>query len=81
MIAVFTTDVYDRIQVANILEIIAKSFPELNINFDLDHSDAPYPCGHTILRAEGSIISSDSIIGILHQSGFRCAVLEDKICK
>lgn len=81
MIEVFTTDIQTQAQVKRILHIIGGQFPELKINFDLNESDVPYPCGHTILRVEGVSIQPEQIISTVNNSGFKCDVLEDKICE
>ena len=80
MIEVFTTNIQSKIQAENILKTLEKSFPELKINFDLSETKFPYPCGHSILRVEGNTINSESIISIINQSGFKCDILEDKVC-
>ncbi|MFD2522696.1 hypothetical protein [Emticicia soli] len=80
MIEVFITDIQTQMQADSMLEILKKSFPELKFNFDLSSSDAPFPCGNNILRAEGAMINAESIIATLNKSAFKCEVLEDKIC-
>src|SRR5690606_2888477 len=57
----------------------------VKFNFDLNDSSlndssSPFPCGHTILRAEGMAINAEAIISTLNKAGFRCAILEDKVC-
>lgn len=80
-IQVFITSVRNQIQAEHIVKNLTKSFPELKINFDLNDSELPFPCGHSILRVEGAAINSGNIIVKVKESGFNCAVLEDKICK
>jgi len=79
-IEVFSTNVQSEIQAQLILETLEKSFPELKINFDLNETKLPYPCRHSILRVEGTTINSESLVSIINQSGFKCDILEDKVC-
>ena len=58
-----------------LLEIFHKK-----VNFDFNETEVAFPCGHTILRME-DVVNSDEIIAIVKESGFKCEVLEDKICK
>jgi len=80
LVEVFTTNIQSKIQAERILNPLEKNFLELKINFDLNETELPYPCGHSILRVEGNTINSESIISILNQSGFKCDILEDKVC-
>ncbi|TYQ00168.1 hypothetical protein C7447_101778 [Tenacibaculum adriaticum] len=80
MIEVFTTNIQDHIQVNCILKILENSFPVLKFNFDLEDFKLPYPCNHSILRVEGKLIHTESIITILDQLGYQCDILEDKVC-
>lgn len=80
MIEVFITNIRHQIEAESMLKILENRFPNLKINFDLEGSQAPFPCGHTILRAVGTTIDAENIIFTLHQSGFMCAILEDKVC-
>lgn len=81
MTEVFITDIPDQIQAKGLIKTLKNVFPGLKINFDTDASEAPFPCGHHILRAEGSAIHSEGIISLVNKSGFTCGILEDKICK
>lgn len=79
-IEVFVTDIKSLIQVEQLLKKLEESFPKLKINYDLSASEAPYPCGHTVLRVEGNEISSGKIRSTISHLGFNCQVLEDKVC-
>ncbi len=81
MIEIFTTDIRTQDQAKRIMPVLGSQFPGLKINFDLAESDVPYPCGHSILRVEGTAFQAEQIISALDQSGFKCAILEDKICE
>ncbi len=81
MVEVFITNVRESDQANRILENLKYSFPGLKINFDLSDPNSVFPCGHSVLRMEGSQINSEDIISTVNQSGFICDVLEDKICK
>ncbi len=51
----------------------------MKINFDLNETDFSFPCGHTILRVEGTKVNSENILKQIGKLGFKCDVLEDKI--
>jgi hypothetical protein len=80
-IEVYITDVDSNLQVGLLQKQLEKRFPTLEIRFDLNETDLLYPCGHTILRVSGNKINGDKIISMLIQAGFKCDVLEDKVCK
>jgi len=80
MIEVFTTNIQDKAQAKAIQKILENNFKELKINFDLEDSNNTYPCGHSIMRVEGSLITPENIITIINLQGFECGILEDKIC-
>ena len=80
MIEVFTTNIQSEIQAIRVLEILEKNFPEQKINFDLNEVALSYPCGHTILRIEGKVINTEKVLSIVNKSGFKCDILEDKVC-
>ena len=81
MIEVFITDIQNKAQADRVLNIIKTETADLKINYDLNETALSFPCGHTILRMEGDVVNSDEIIAIVKESGFKCEVLEDKICK
>lgn len=81
MVEVFITNVKQSDQAKRILKNLRDCFPKLEISFDLNDSKLEFPCGHSIIRMEGSLINSGNIISTVNQSGFECDVLEDKICK
>jgi hypothetical protein len=80
MVEVFITDIQNNLQADIILNNIQNDNIDLKINFDLNETDLSFPCGHTILRVEGSKIYSDKIMKIVRKQGFHCEILEDKIC-
>jgi hypothetical protein len=81
MIEVFITDIQNNIQAYEILKKIQKDNTDLKINFDLNETDFPFPCGHTVLRVEAIKINLDNIMATLKNQGFNCEIMEDKICK
>lgn len=81
MIEVFITDIQNKAQADRVSNIIKTETADLKINYDLNEKDLPFPCRHTILRIEGDVINSDATIAIVNEQGFKCEVLEDKICK
>ena len=81
MIEVFITDIQNKAQADRILRTIQTENTDLKINFDLNETELPFPCGHTILRVEKNKINSDKILATVRSQGFNCEILEDKICK
>lgn len=75
MIEIFTTDINNELMTVSVCKTLRQKFSGLKINFDPDETGLPYPCGHTILRAEGKVIMST-----VHNLGFQCEILTDKIC-
>jgi|TARA_R110002050_G_scaffold179449_1_gene312829 hypothetical protein len=80
MIEVFITDIQTKVQADKVFGFTTNSFPNLKMNFDLKEEKKQFPCGHTVLRVEGEIINSEKIISELNKLGFKCEILEDKIC-
>lgn len=81
MIEVFITDIQNEAQAYSISSKIQTDILGLKVNFNFNETDIPFPCGHTILRIEGDVINADETIAIVHDLGFKCEVLADKICK
>ncbi len=79
-IEVFITDLHNGLQARQSLVKLEKRFPNLKINFDLNESDGPYPCYHTVLRVQGKQIESEQITREITELGFKCDRLEDKVC-
>lgn len=80
MIEVFTTNIQSKVEANQLLKTLRAKFPKVKVDYDLSETKLSYPCGHSVLRAEGSKINSENIISIVKQSGFKCDVLEDKVC-
>ncbi|HRE76298.1 MAG TPA: hypothetical protein PLL09_00595 [Flavobacterium sp.] len=80
MVEVFITDIRNKNQADKILSLIQNENAALKISFDLNETDYPFPCGHTILRIEADEIKSENILEIVTNLGFRCAILDDAIC-
>lgn len=80
MIEVFTTSIQNKIQTKKILKTFKSSFPQWKVNFDIDETKLPYPCGNSILRVEGKTINTEKVMLVLNKSGFKCDILEDKVC-
>jgi hypothetical protein len=81
MVEVFITDIETKNQAISVVSTIQEADKSLKINFDLNETALPFPCGHTILRIEGIEINSNKIISSVITQGFKCEILEDKICK
>lgn len=80
MTEVFITNVKSEIRSTEILQFLEGEYPKLKINFDLEDFNKPYPCEHSILRVEGKLIDTNSILQQLKNKGIECEILEDKVC-
>lgn len=80
MIEVFITDIQNITQASKILSIIQNENNDLKINFDLNETQLPFPCGHTVLRIKGNKINSDEIMRTIRNQGVNCEIMQDKIC-
>lgn len=81
MVEVFTTNIQLQIQADQVLSILKQSFPELKVSFDINDSELPFPCGHSILRVEGEPVNPEEILSMMNKTGYQCDILEDKVCK
>jgi hypothetical protein len=79
MVEVFITDIQTKSQAEVVLNSIQIENTDLKVNFDLNETEFSFPCGHTILRVEGNF-NSEIILAKVSNLGFKCEVLEDKIC-
>ncbi|WP_298895131.1 hypothetical protein [uncultured Psychroserpens sp.] len=79
MIEVFITNVKTQIQVEKVSKKIGERFPDLNIDFDMDETNLPYPIGHTVLRIEGESFDPNKIILIAIKLKLLCEIMEDSI--
>lgn len=80
MVEALITDIKEVRQAEIVLAHLQKEFVGLKINFDLQETDFSFPCGHTILRAEGTVVDAAELIGLVRGHGFQCQILEDKVC-
>ncbi len=80
MVDVLITNIKLESIATEMLHFLEGAHPQLKFNFDLEDFDKPYPCDHSILRIEGSFIDTNVIKEQLKNKGFRCGLLEDKIC-
>jgi hypothetical protein len=69
MIEVFKTNVQETAEAKSLITLLLRHFPDTKINFDLDDCDK-------ILRVEGQRFRPDTVILLVRENGFRCAVLE-----
>lgn len=81
MIEIYITNIENEVQANVVLKSILKLHPDLIINFDLNETNIPFPCGHTILKVEGHILNPERILQLVNDLGYLCEILEDKICK
>lgn len=80
MVEVFITDVRNKVQAKSIANAIHSNHHFLKINIDVNETDLPFPCVHSIVRVEGEHINTDKILDMVRAKGFKCHILDDKIC-
>ena len=80
MVEVFITSIQEIIRAKALVNGFENDFPHLRFNVDLDRSENDFPCSHAILRVEGRLINSETIIATVKKLGYKCEVLADKIC-
>lgn len=80
MVEVFITNIQNKIQAESVLKNIQKNCPGFEIHYELGETEFPFPCGHSILWVEGKNIASKRVMELVLNQGFKCEVLEDKIC-
>ncbi|MAU72527.1 MAG: hypothetical protein CML04_10555 [Pseudozobellia sp.] len=80
MIEVFITNLTNEFEAKKVFNLLTEAFPNLKVDYDFDETGLPYPCGHTIIRVEGSYINAADIMKSIRQLGFQCEILEDIIC-
>ncbi len=81
MIEVFTTNIPSISKAVNIITSLKNSHSDLKINFDIDRKIIHYPCDHSILRVEGESIPVEEFRSAVHNLGYKCDILEDKLCR
>ncbi len=70
MVQVFKTNVQEKNESAQVIEVLLKEFPTFEINFDLEDADR-------ILRIEGRNVCANEIIFIIKNIGYTASILED----
>ena len=80
MTEIFITNIQNKVQANRILNSIKTENPELKVDFDFNETQKAYPCGHTILRVEGSKINVKRILTSVKNLGYSCEILQDKVC-
>ena len=78
---VFISNIHSSVRANKTIRMLEHNFPNLKFNYDLENIKKPYPCGNTIIRAEGRSISPKEIVEKIIATGIKCEVLEDRICK
>ncbi|WP_341225383.1 hypothetical protein [uncultured Arcticibacterium sp.] len=80
MVEVFITNITKESHLKSIEKLLKEEFTKLLINFDLDETGQPYPCGHTVLRVEGQSIDAKKIISVLQKEAVLCEIMKDEVC-
>lgn len=80
MVEVFITNIQNNIQAARVLKNLRIDYPKFELHYDLNETEFPFPCGHTVLRVEGDNISARQLMESVLIQGFKCEILEEKLC-
>jgi len=80
-IEVFTTNISTYNQAGAVLRNLNHIFPDLQANIEIERPILNYPCDHSILRVEGTTLQPEKIMSIVGESGYKCHLFEDRICK
>ena len=80
MTEIFITNIQTKIQAKEVLDFFKTNYPDLKISYDLNETENSYPCGHTILRVESDKVETRDILTALNSLGYKCEILEDKVC-
>ena len=80
MVEVFITNITEKSRAKDLKKLLKEEFTKLLINFDLDETGRPYPCGHTVLRVEGQSIDAKKIISVLQKETVLCEIMKDEVC-
>lgn len=80
MIEVFITDIKSIENAEQIVAHIEQLFPKLKVSFDIDETQLPFPCGHTVIKIEGIELDNQQIISTVNQLDFLCEIMKDKVC-
>jgi hypothetical protein len=80
MTEIFITNIQTKLQAKEVLDFFKANVADLKISYDLNETENSYPCGHTILRVEGDKVDTQNILTALNSLGYKCEILEDKVC-
>jgi len=80
MVEVFITNIQNKIQAERVLTNLRIDYPKFELHCDLNETEFPFLCGHTVLRVEGDYISAKQLMESVLIQGFKCEILEDKVC-
>lgn len=80
MTVVFITDIHLQQDADNVMQTLRQHHPELAVAIDMEATKRPYPCGHAVLQVKGTTIAPASIIATVQAAGYKCDVMEDKVC-
>ncbi len=80
MLALFITNIQKESQAEQTVQLIQAKFLPDHVNYDMDETGLPFPCGHTVLRVEGANINAKEILTLIRAQNVRCEIMEDRSC-
>ncbi|SIS72963.1 hypothetical protein SAMN05421766_103667 [Zobellia uliginosa] len=81
MVEVLITNIEKSLQAKRTVKRLKREFEHLKIHYDMDETGRSYPCGHTVLRFEGSPIRTEQIMDVIRNEGILCEPIRDNICR
>jgi hypothetical protein len=80
MVEVFISNVSTAQHAERVADALSAHSPRISVHLDLDVAGEPFPCRHAVIRAEGPAIDNYAVIAIVNRAGFKCEVLEERLC-
>ncbi len=80
MIEIFITNITEEQKAIELVQLLKKEFVHLEIDYDMNETSLPFPCGHTVLRVEGLYTNTEQIIALAKNKNIICEIMKDKIC-
>jgi hypothetical protein len=80
MTEILITNIQTNNQAKEVLHLLKATDSDLIISYGLNETENSYPSLHTILRFEGNKVNALNVLTALISLGYKCEILEDKVC-
>ncbi|MGY5354732.1 hypothetical protein [Wenyingzhuangia sp. IMCC45467] len=80
MVEVFITNIKKEKEAKKIVQLLEKKFLNIIVDYDMNETGLDFPCGHTVIRTENTLLDIHKIIATIQQRGIICEIMKDKIC-